>query len=296
MSATTSRPEVQSISGAGLAAVTAGGALLAATLISSIVHSLSSAGHRAYEQSVTSLPLKEIDVLKPVAALRSQRRTYRQQTAARLMQEGLSPVDAFKVTTLASIAAIPYLTNDSPSVRQKLAEVCRAGSVAAVRQAETSLLQLLEGEHHQLFVRSLALACSNAAMKVGFKAIQTTTGPSGEVRVIASDSTGRSLVSEISADPERDTNIATEVVGVADGSCTAILDAFDKALDEEGVRASTPRRKFTGGVCELTAARDFISGKVKRASSSEQPHNSGRTDTAVRRSQRLNQNTKQKAQ
>jgi hypothetical protein len=296
MSATTSRPEIQSVSGAGLAAVTAGGALLAAALISSLVSSLGSAGRRAYERTITSAPQKAPDTLKPVTALRNERRARRQQAVAPSALKDLTQVEALKVSTLASIAATPYLTGDSPLVRQQLAEVCKAGSVAALRQAETSLLQTLEGEHHRLFVRSLTLACANAAMKVGFKAIQMTTGPSGEARVIASDSTGRSLVTEISADPERDTNIATEVVGVADGSCTTILDAFDKALEEEGVRASAPRRKYTGGVCELAAARDFVRGKVKRASASDQPHDSESAGVATRRSQRLNQKARQKAQ
>ena len=299
MSATTSRPHVQSVSGAGLAAVAAGGAIIAAALISSIIDSLGSAGRKAYERSARSLPQGKPDALKPLAALRSEQRDHKELISAPAMQNGLSEVEALKVSTLASIAATPYLTGDSPAIRQRLAAVCRARSVTALHQAEAGLLQAIEGEHHRLFVGSLALACANASMKVGFTAIQTTTGPFGEVRVIARDATGRSLVTEITADPARDTSIATEIVGVADGSCNAILDAFDKALEEEGVRASAPRRKFTGGVCELAAARevarDFVRGKAKRTGTSD--HNSAETiETAVRRSQRQNQRTRQKLQ
>jgi hypothetical protein len=47
-------------------------------------------------------------------------------------------------------------------------------------------------------------------------------------------------------------------VGLHDGSCNEILDRFDAALAAEGVRAGAPRRSFTGGVCELAAAREFV--------------------------------------
>jgi hypothetical protein len=53
-------------------------------------------------------------------------------------------------------------------------------------------------------------------------------------------------------------------MGVTDGSCNEILDAFDRALEEAGVRAAPPKRKYTGGVCELAAARDYVLRKVRR--------------------------------
>src|SRR6185503_13680019 len=98
---------------------------------------------------------------------------------------------------------------------------------------DNALLKTIESEHQRLFVQALSLACSNAAVKVGFKTIQMASGPLGEVRIVASDSVGRTLVTEIQSVPDRDTSMVTEVVGVADGSCNEILDAFDKALDEE---------------------------------------------------------------
>jgi hypothetical protein len=65
-------------------------------------------------------------------------------------------------------------------------------------------------------------------------------------------------VTEIGTAIDRETTIATEVIGMSDPSCGQILDEFNQALAEAGVRSSPPERKSTGGVCELEAAKEFI--------------------------------------
>lgn len=295
MSASTSRPHVQSVSGAALGAIAAGGAVVAAALIASIIDSLGSAGRKAYELSAKQLKPNPVGALKPTLALRNEEKAFRAQARAIVQQNALSEIEAAKISALAGIAATPYQVENSGPVRQRLSALCGAASLSDVQQARNALLKTIESEHQRLFVRALSLACSNAAVKAGFKTIQMASGPGGETRVIASDSAGRTLVTEIHSVPDRDTSVVTEVVGVADGSCNDILDAFDKALEEEGVRASRPRRKFTGGVCELAAARDFIRGKIKPSATSnpEQVAKSGDV-AAARRSQRLNQKAQQK--
>jgi len=238
MSASTSRPHVQSVSGAALGAIAAGGAVVAAALIASIIDSLSSAGRKAYERSAKQLKPDAVGALKPTFALRNQEKAVRAQAKVVVKQNPLSEIEAAKISALASIAATPYQVENSRLVRQRLSALCGAASLSAVQQADDALLKTIESEHQRLFVRALSLACSNAAVKVGFKTIQMASGPLGEMRVIASDPAGRTLVTEIHSVPERDTGMVTEVVGVADGSCNEILDAFDKALEEEGVRAS----------------------------------------------------------
>jgi len=295
MSASTSRPHIQSVSGAALGAIAAGGAVMAAALIASVINSLGSAGQKAYERSAKQLKPDALGGLKPSLALRNQEKAFRAQARAAVKQNALPEIEAAKISALASIASTPYQVENSGSVRQQLSTLCGAASLSAVQQADNALLKTIESEHQRLFVQALSLACSNAAVKVGFKTIQMASGPLGEVRIVASDSVGRTLVTEIQSVPDRDTSMVTEVVGVADGSCNEILDAFDKALDEEGVRASKPRRKFTGGVCELAAARDFILSKVKPDATTNPEHATKSSyDAAARRSQRLNQQARQK--
>jgi hypothetical protein len=82
--------------------------------------------------------------------------------------------------------------------------------------------------------------------------------------------------------------MATEVVGISDGSCHAILDGFDRALEAQGVRAGPPRRKYTGGVCQLAAAQEFVRRKVRKSSPPPAQQVQPGEEQAVRRAQRLN--------
>ena len=95
-------------------------------------------------------------------------------------------------------------------------------------------------------------------------------GVGGMRRVVATDQTGRALVTEIHpGDETRTPSVETELVGVTDGSCQDVLDLFDRALEEEGVVAdASPKRKWTGGVCELSLAREFVRQQIVPASRS----------------------------
>lgn len=257
MSAVTSRPSVISVSGTAAAAALTGGAVLAASLISSLLRGLGSAvreAHRAYARPP--------EALWPVAALRDEHHARHREAAVRLTSSGLSPVEAARVALLSGIAETPFVVAPNVSVEADLRAVRAAATVAEVERAGRVLLSRLEAAHQQVFTGALVVACSNASLKTGFGSVETAPGVAGGVRVIATDPAGRALVTEISGGEDAQ-SIRTEVVGVSDGSCQRILDAFDKALEEEGVRADAPRRAVTGGVCELEAAQDFVRRKLK---------------------------------
>ncbi len=73
-----------------------------------------------------------------------------------------------------------------------------------------------------------------------------------------------------------------------DGSCNLILEAFYKALESEGVRAQSPKRKYTGGVCELAAVRDFLARKITRVQTEKIKANNFAPVNDSKRQQRLN--------
>jgi hypothetical protein len=72
-----------------------------------------------------------------------------------------------------------------------------------------------------------------------------------------------------------------------------LLNEFDKALEEEGVRSIPPERRHTGGVCQLAATCEFLRRKV--LPSVKAPRQGGpsllsdRAQNAGRRAQRLSQ-------
>jgi hypothetical protein len=108
------------------------------------------------------------------------------------------------------------------------------------------------------------------------------------LRVIATNDHNQSLVTEISSDREGYPAMETEVIGVVDGTCHNILDAFDVALEAEGVRAQKPKRSSTGGICQLASAKKFVQGKMQRA---QLPARTGQAgQQATRRARRLNDN------
>lgn len=287
MSAISLRPLIQSVTGIAMSAITISADVAAALVLSSL-HSLSSSERQALERSVGLEQRGKPTVIEPVSTLRGQYQAHKQHAQAGAQ---ITDLATMKAATLASVAASPYLTEDSKAVQQHLGMICRAKSAKELLRAESAALSELEAGHQQLFVKSLAFACGQAAAKVGFSHIQTTNDAQGAVRVIATDDSGRSLVTEIKADARKESSIATEVVGVFDGSCNKILDAFDEALEAEGVRASVLKRKFTGGVCALEATRSFIQSKVKRSASSEV---AAQASSSSRRNQRLNQRLSQK--
>jgi hypothetical protein len=84
------------------------------------------------------------------------------------------------------------------------------------------------------------------------------------------------LVTEIHSDLDHDISIATEIIGSNDHTCNEILDAFHAALEAEGVKMGDRDRKFTGGIIELEAARQFVSQKVKPKAKAESQSQSER--------------------
>lgn len=284
------------VAGAALT-VAVGGAILAAGVIALMVRGLSSAARAAYRECSESLQegssvrsnRTSTELIQPISALRENHRLHQQQVTQAVARHSLSQTEAIQVSTLLTVASTPYRVENSSAIQQPLEALRLSTSPDAALSAGQQLVATLEQRHHTVFVQALTLACTNASLKVGFDSIETQTGPTGAVRVIACDPSGRSLVTEISAHPHRDPRIETEVVGVSDGSCHALLDAFDHALEEEGVRSEAPKRRFTGGVCELQAAREFVRKKVKRTPATHDRQTPAeRTDNAVRRGQRLN--------
>lgn len=293
MSTRTTRSRVQAVSSTALPIELAGCAIAAATIIAAAVRALSQEGRKTFGVASQPVQATRSSLIAPVSVLRQHSEAHETTIKQAIEQSKLSALEAAKVETLAKIAAMPYLVRDPVACSEPLAKITRASSIIEVKRGEVKLRQKLELEHHQLFTSTLVQACSTAAKSIGFDSIETLPSPlPSMVRVVATDKAGRSLVTEINVDPERDTSIETEVIGVTDGSCDEIMDQFDAALEADGVRSTPPTRKFTGGVCETAAALAFLRQKVKQIPMAATMNTSRKDDT--RRRQRLNTDVAQK--
>ena len=134
------------------------------------------------------------------------------------MPEALPAADKVKITTLHELAASHCIVEPQAGLRERVENLQAARTEAEALAARGALLDSLEQAHRELFAHSLSEACALASSSAGFERIETCH--SGQMlRVVATDSKGRALISEIRPNGEGEYDLATEVVGVSDGSC-----------------------------------------------------------------------------
>jgi hypothetical protein len=240
MSENYERREIRSVSSSVLP-LAGGEIILAAGLVSAILSTLSQGAREAYRIHSATMQSTPPNVIRPLSTLRRGHRAVR-------VGRGISSAsEAVKVSTILTLANSGYLVENTPAIHQKLEVLRLAATAAEARIAQRNLIEELEGSHHRVFVKGLTLACAKASIKAGFSSVQTTETSSGVVRVVATDFLGRALVTEVSTRDTQESRIVTEVVGTSDGSCKKVMDIFDRALDEQGVKsspASTASQKF----------------------------------------------------
>jgi hypothetical protein len=242
-----------------------------------------------FTKAAQGLPSFPAEVLRPLSLVERDGRSYQKQTLSRMDMLELPSVDAIRVSALLSVASSPYLVESRTSLEQPLAMLMNAKSLNEVQMAQKALTDTVRSGHRKVFEKALNQACTNALHQIGFHSVETSKGATVGSRVIGTDAAGRALVVEIRPGGNGDPGLAAEVVGVRDGSCHQILDAFEYALSKQGVRYTRPQRKSTGGVCELESAKEFLRRLVRPAGISALDVTPGNADAQRRRTQRLNQ-------
>ena len=297
MSSKSSRPRVSGVSVDSTEQSSTG-----TSALSDLLSGLSEGARAAYRSLQEACEeMEQIDCEhRPLSAIREEQETQASETetAQTEMKDELSEVEATKVEALQEAAA--YKVEDPDGLEAPMRALQQASTPEAARQAKGEVMATLETEHHRLFTERLVGACTRASEKAGFPNVETETRPGGVVRVVATNEAGHALVSEVDASTDEEPSLATEVIGVRDGSCTEMLDAFDEALEEEGVRADTPRRTFTGGVCQLAAAKEFVQRKLRAGASAKaddtqtESNTSDRDDQRKRRQRRTRRQNRQR--
>jgi hypothetical protein len=289
MSISSSDSKVETVTGAALSGLAVGGAVLAAAAIAGGLRWLSSAGQRALAEATVRTDGLRADEIKSVKALRADLRLLMQNPLSDLPVASLSELESSKVRALGRLSSVPFFVSDGTTLEKSISLLGAARTPREVLSVENAVLNLLETGHNQILSQTVSSACGRASARIGFTDVQTDTGADGTIRVIGVDKAGRALITEISTDPDHNITIAAEVVGVQDGSCGALMDAFDEALSSEGVRRSAGQRKFTGGVCELAASKKFIRNKVRpKVRSLIQRATTAAPEEAIRRTRKLN--------
>jgi hypothetical protein len=254
MSAVSNRRNVKSVNSAPLLGAAAGGVILTGTLIAGALKLLCSGARSAYK--ALSTPLPTVNTIPAPAHIRSS-----ELPAPLAATHELSRLDAEKVAALLEARSVPLSASAAPLVERHLGDLISAGVLANAQLSRARLADVLREAHSTVFRDSIALVCRNTVLKMGFEPLDT-----GMPYVVAgSDGAGRSLVTEIRLEKDGSTSVSTEVTGVTDGSCQALLDRWDLLVEGEGLRSQPPSREHTGGVLQLDAARLFVMRKLKPA-------------------------------
>lgn len=287
MSAATELPVVIGIA-ALPAALLIGGVALCVLAVRRCSRSMPPKSRKALEQVMAGLLSPSSDVLRPLSLVEREARDRMEPAMTQLKSHRLSSLDELRVSTLASLASAPYLVRDDKAVDKGIEALLEAKSMKEARSARKDLEETVKSGHKEIFDASLTRAASNAMGKIGFAGADIGRGAYGNMRVTATDADGRSLVAEIQYGKNGHPRLAAEVVGVSDGTCHNILDRFEKALDEQGVRHTSPRRVSTGGVCLLDAARDFLRRRQDREANARPAASPPTSKEDSRRARQLN--------
>ena len=233
------------------------GAIVVGACLFGLAKGLSTLASAVFKES------NELNVNDKPPCLKSAARIRAESVPLLFTGSGEGNLEVLKTETFRQLAAQPFLVSNQAELKSSLTAIYRAKSLAELKTAHQSAIARLESGHQQIFSTALSEAGKRAALKIGFQKLESLPSPLASVaRFAATDALGRTLITEISAPAGGDVRIETEVVGVSDGSCSRILDDFDQALEAEGVRSQPAKRKYTGGVCELAAVRDFLKRKI----------------------------------
>jgi hypothetical protein len=219
--------------------------------------------------------------LLPVSVVREAYTRKRESVYQALAADGLPAADAARVATMVAVNSTG-LAGRSDALHAATSALAGAVTPVDLERAEVALVQAVEEEHAACFANALTATCTASASALGFESESVVT-TKGVTKIVATDGSGRSLITVVHAGANETPRLETEVVGVSDGSCQRILDQFDAELAKRGVDGAPPERKTTGGLCMLEAAREFVTKKLKK--SPTQPHTNRRS---ARRTQAQN--------
>lgn len=258
------------------------GAFVVSKCLEGLANGLSTEGKIAFDNAARLNPISAMNALSSVSQIRADFKPISSKTLK------TSNIEEIKGGILAEIARQPFLVTDSAKLEQGVSALTQAKTFSEIEEAKQTLVNSIEDGHQQIFSDALLKSCQKASQKIGFTKIESLPSPlsSAVMRFAATDLQGRTIVTEINAPKNRAVKVETEVVGVSDGSCQEILDAFHNALEAEGVKSQPPKRKFTGGVCELPAVKDFLAKKLTFPPTAQT--NKSVSNNDIQRSRKLN--------
>jgi hypothetical protein len=176
-------------------------------------------------------------------------------TLSKLEARGINPVVARKATLLNTLKNMDFKVKENSSINSSLKAVFEAKDMKTLNKGIKDVMHKLEASHTEVFAENIATACAIASKNIGFREVEIKT-IQGKLEVIAGNSQGQRLLSEISLDAKTNQVKAnTETIGITDGSCTAIIQSFNEELRKMNIKIGEEKNAFTGGICQMSYAK-----------------------------------------
>lgn len=187
--------------------------------------------------------------------LRAQFKKTYASVSKTMAQNGLSTLEATKASVIATISRMNFKVEDGKNVGNAIKALASSQDSNSIKREVKALMNCLEVSHSKVFTSTLARACAKASLTVGFNEVEVKE-VLGKLEVIATNSIGQRLVSEIGVDPKTSVvNLNTETIGITDGSCSVIMSRFNDELKRMGIKIGNEETKFTGGACQMSYAK-----------------------------------------
>ena len=177
-----------------------------------------------------------------------------------------------KTAALATLQQENLRIENKKLVLQAINELMTATTLEQTKEKLSSAFAEIKNEHTKVFINTLSSAVRKANATIGFSQMKSETVTPSLIRIVATNSKGINLISEIHMDANMKIDVLSELEGVTDGSCKKIMDAFNAELENLGIAAERKERKSTGGIAQLpytkklqknrTYKREFVNQQV----------------------------------
>ncbi|HBG62232.1 MAG TPA: hypothetical protein DDX37_10440 [Candidatus Omnitrophica bacterium] len=193
--------------------------------------------------------------IKSPNTLRASFREAFSPTLSNLEAKGVNPIIARKATLINTLKMMNFRIKEDVSINSSLRAVFEAKDLKTLNTGIKTVMHKLEVSHTEVFAQNIATACSIASKNIGFREVEIKT-IQGKLEVIASNSHGQRLLSEISLDAKSNqVNANTETIGITDGSCTSIINNFNAELRKMNIKIGEEKKILTGGLCQMSYAK-----------------------------------------
>jgi len=178
-------------------------------------------------------------------------------------------ITQIKAAGLLTLQQANLQTQNPEIIAQTVKNFLNAGTVQVAKGCLDAMISEVKEQHTRVFTKTLSTAIQTASQKIGFTGIKNEIISPLLTRIVATNSNGVNLISEIRTDERKSVDIVTELEGITDGSCVQIMDTFNRELAMLGVVAERKNRKPTGRVPVMEYAK-VLNKRRKTACNNEQ--------------------------